>query len=73
MWPECGGVNPGIHYGETDDYGDYPVKDKVHPHDLRATMLNLLGFDLTKLTYRYADHDFRLISAHGEVVSRRLA
>ncbi len=68
-----GGVMPGIRYGETDDYGYYAVKDKVHLHDLHATMLHLLGFDHTKLTYRYAGSDFRLTDVHGEVVSGLLA
>ena len=52
---------------------DYAVKDKVHLHDLHATMLHLLGFDHTKLTYRYAGRDFRLTDVHGEVVSGLLA
>ena len=61
-----GNVKRGIHYGETDDYGCYAVKDKVHLHD---TMLHLLGFDHTKLTYRYAGRNFRLTDVQGEVVS----
>ena len=57
----------------SDDYGNYAVKDKVHLHDLHATMLHLLGFDHTKLTYRYAGRDFRLTDVTGEVVSGLLA
>ena len=73
MWLAGGGVKPGIRYGETDDYGYYAVKDKVHLHDLHATMLHLLGFDHLKLTYRYAGRDFRLTDVHGEVISGLLA
>jgi arylsulfatase A-like enzyme len=68
-----GGVKPGIRYGETDDYGYYAVKDKVHLHDLHATMLHLLGLDHLKLTYKFAGRDFRLTDVHGEVVSGLLA
>jgi Protein of unknown function (DUF1501) len=63
-----GGVKPGFKYGATDDYGYYAVKDKVHIHDLHATMLHLLGMNHLKLTYRYAGRDFRLTDVHGEVV-----
>ena len=56
-----------------DDYCYYAVKDKVHLHDLHATMLHQFGFDHTKLTYRYADRDFRLTDVSGEVVSGLLA
>ena len=56
-----------------DDNGYYAVKDKVHLHDLHATMLHQFGFDHTKLTYRYAGRDFRLTDVHGEVVSGLLA
>ena len=73
MWLAGGGVKPGIRYGATDDYGYYAVKDKVHLHDLHATMLHLLGFDHMKLTYRYAGRDFRLTDVTGEVVSGLLA
>ena len=73
VWLAGGGVKPGFRYGETDVYGYYAVKDKVHLHDLHATMLHLLGFDHTKLTYRYAGRDFRLTDVHGEVVSGLLA
>ncbi len=73
MWLAGGGVKPGIRYGATDDYGYYAVKDKVHLHDLHATMLHLLGFDHMKLTYRYAGRDFRLTDVSGEVVSGLLA
>ena len=56
-----------------DDYGYYAVKDKVHLHDLHATMLHQFGFDHTKLTYRYAGRDFRLTDVHGKVVQELIA
>lgn len=68
MWLAGGGVKGGIAYGETDDYGYYAVKDKVHMHDLHATILHLLGIDHLKLTYRYAGRDFRLTDVYGNVV-----
>ena len=68
-----GGVKSGFKYGETDDYGYYSVKDKVHIHDLHATMLHLLGMEHTKLTYRYAGRDFRLTDVHGEIVKGIIA
>jgi hypothetical protein len=69
MWLAGGGVKSGIAYGETDDFGYYAVKDKVHMHDLHATILHLLGIDHLKLTYRYAGRDFRLTDVYGEVVN----
>ncbi|MBL8227628.1 MAG: DUF1501 domain-containing protein [Bryobacterales bacterium] len=68
MWLAGGGVKPGLQYGATDDYGYYSVHNKVHFHDLHATMLHLLGLDHLKLTYRYAGRDFRLTDVHGNVV-----
>jgi hypothetical protein len=73
MWLAGGGVKPGFRYGATDDYGYYAVENKVHFHDLHATMLHLLGLDHTRLTYRYAGRDFRLTDVHGEVVREILA
>jgi len=67
MWMAGGGVKGGMRYGATDDYGYYAVKDKMHIHDLHATILHLLGLDHTKLTYRYAGRDFRLTDVAGEV------
>ena len=69
MWLAGGGVKSGFAYGETDDFGYYAVKDKVHMHDLHATILHLLGIDHLKLTYRYAGRDFRLTDVYGEVVT----
>ncbi len=73
MWFCGGGMKPGIQYGATDEYGYYAVKDKVHFHDLHATILHLLGLDHERLTYRYAGRDFRLTDVHGEVVHDVLA
>jgi hypothetical protein len=73
MFLAGGGVKPGISYGATDEYGYYAVDNKVHFHDLHATMLHLLGLDHTKLTYRHAGRDFRLTDIHGEVVKAILS
>jgi len=69
MWLAGGGVKPGITLGETDEFGFHVVKDKVHVHDLHATLLHLLGFDHTKLTYRFQGRDFRLTDVEGELVA----
>ena len=69
MWLAGGGIKPGIRWGATDDYGYYAVEDKMHLHDLHATMLHLLGLDHLRLTYKYAGRDFRLTDVAGEVVS----
>ena len=66
-------MKPGLSYGATDDYGYYSVVDKVHFHDLHATILHLLGLDHKRLTYRYAGRDFRLTDVHGNVVQGILA
>ncbi len=63
-----GGIKTGFAYGETDDYGYYALKDRVHMHDLHATILHLLGIDHKQLTYRYAGRDFRLTDVYGNVV-----
>ena len=67
MWMAGGGVRGGMRYGATDDFGISAVTNKLHTHDLHATMLHLLGLDHTKLTYRYAGRDFRLTDVHGQV------
>src|SRR5713226_8644402 len=72
MWLAGGGIKPGITLGESDELGFNAVKDKVHVHDLQATILHLLGFDHTKLTYRFQGRDFRLTDVHGEVVKELL-
>lgn len=68
IWMAGGGIKPGISYGETDDIGFYGVKDRVHVHDLQATILNQLGFDHEKLTYPFQGRNFRLTDVHGKVV-----
>jgi len=68
MWLAGGGVKPGIAYGATDDYGYFAQENKVHIHDLHATILALLGLDHEKLTYKYAGRDFRLTDVEGHVV-----
>lgn len=73
MWLAGGGVKAGLSYGATDDYSYYSVVDKVHFHDLHATILHLLGLDHKRLTYRYAGRDFRLTDVHGNVVQGILA
>lgn len=73
MWMAGGGVKGGTTIGETDDLGYYAVKDKVHVHDLQATVLHLLGLDHLKLTYRFQGRDFRLTDVGGEVVQKLLA
>jgi hypothetical protein len=73
MWMAGGGIKPGITIGETDELGFNVVKDRVHVHDLQATILHLLGFDHEKLTYRFQGRDFRLTDVHGLVVDKLLA
>jgi uncharacterized protein (DUF1501 family) len=73
MWLAGGGIKPGLTLGESDDFGFNAVKDKVHVHDLHATLLHLLGFDHTRLTYRFQGRDFRLTDVHGELVTKLLA
>jgi hypothetical protein len=73
MWMAGGGIKHGITFGESDELGFNVVKDKVHVHDLHATMLHLLGFDHTKLTYKFQGRPFRLTDVHGEVVSGLIA
>ena len=72
-WMAGGGVKGGTVYGATDDFGYKAVKDPVHIHDFHATILKLLGFDHTKLTYRYNGRDFRLTDVAGEVVNGVIA
>jgi len=68
MWMAGGGVQGGMSYGETDDYGYFAASDKVHVHDLHATLLALAGIDHERLTYRHAGRDFRLTDVSGRVV-----
>jgi len=73
MWLAGGGIKPGITLGESDEFGFNATRDRVHVHDLHATLLNLLGFDHTKLTYRFQGRDFRLTDVFGEVVDKLIA
>ncbi len=72
-WIAGGGVRGGQAYGATDDFGFKAEVNKVHVHDFHATLLKLLGFDHTKLTYRYAGRDFRLTDVSGNVVDQLIA
>ena len=73
MWLAGGGVKRGFSLGATDDYGYYAVENKVHMHDLHATLLHLLGLDHEKLTYRHAGRNFRLTDVHGRIVHELFA
>lgn len=73
MWLAGGGVKSGITLGKSDDFGFNAIEDNVHVHDLHATILHLLGFDHTELTYRFQGRDFRLTDVAGHVVNKLLA
>jgi hypothetical protein len=73
IWLAGGGIKGGVTYGATDDLGYYAAENKVHVHDLHATMLKLLGIDHERLTYRYQGRDFRLTDVAGHVVDGILA
>ncbi|HZE97626.1 MAG TPA: DUF1501 domain-containing protein [Planctomycetota bacterium] len=68
MWMAGGGVKGGLAYGATDEFGWHAVENKVHVHDLHATILHLMGINHEKLTYRYSGRDYRLTDVHGRVV-----
>ena len=68
VWLAGGGVKPGLSFGETDEFGYYPVENKVHVHDLQATILHQLGLDHEQLTYRFQGRDYRLTDVHGKVI-----
>lgn len=68
IWLAGGGVRHGIIHGATDEFGHQAIENRVHMHDLHATILHLMGIDHTKLTYRYAGRDFRLTDVHGRIV-----
>ncbi|WP_321477429.1 DUF1501 domain-containing protein [uncultured Paludibaculum sp.] len=72
MWMAGGGIKPGFVMGETDPLGFNVTRDRVHVHDLHATLLHLLGFDHTTLTYKFQGRPFRLTDVHGEVVHQML-
>jgi hypothetical protein len=73
MWMAGGGVKGGMRYGATDEHGVSAVENKMHIHDLHATILYLLGLDHEKLTYRYSGRDFRLTDVYGNVAKEILA
>jgi hypothetical protein len=73
MWLAGGGTKPGAIVGETDELGFNSVEDRVHVHDLHATILHLMGLDHKKLTFRFQGRDFRLTDVHGELVTKLLA
>ncbi len=73
LWLAGGGVKGGVTYGATDDFGFKAERDRVHVHDLHATVLHLLGIDHTRLTYSYSGRDFRLTDVHGKLIREILA
>ncbi len=73
QWLAGAGVKPGFSFGETDEFGHAAIKDKVHMHDMHATILHLLGLDHERLTFQYAGRNFRLTDVHGHVVKEILA
>lgn len=72
-WLAGGGLKPGFHFGATDPYGYYAIENRVHIHDLHATLLHLLGLDHRQLTYRFSGRDFRLTDVAGRVVQEILS
>src|SRR5205814_2187198 len=73
MWAAGGGFKGGLVYGQTDDYCYNVAQDPVHTHDMQATILQALGIDHTRFTYRYQGRDFRLTDVYGNVVKPLLA
>ena len=73
IWLAGGGVKQGIAYGATDEFGHFAIEDKVHMHDLHATLLHLLGLDHEKLTFRHDGRDYRLTDVYGRVVKDIIA
>jgi hypothetical protein len=73
IWTAGGGVKPGVTLGATDDLGFHPTEGAVHVHDVQATILNQLGLDHERLTFRHAGRDFRLTDVHGKVIKDILA
>ena len=72
IWLAGGGIKGGQVIGKTDDMGFFVTEDKVHIHDLQATIMRTLGFDHTKLTHRFMGRDFRLTDVQGNVVRKML-
>ncbi len=73
MWMAGGGIKGGMVHGATDEFGWHAVENKVHVHDLHATVLHLLGIDHEKLTYQYSGRDYRLTDVHGKIVTNIMA
>ena len=73
VWLAGGGIKGGLAYGSTDDFGYRAIENRVHIHDLHATLLHQMGFDHERLTYRHAGRDFRLTDVHGRIVKEILA
>jgi hypothetical protein len=73
IWMAGGGIKPGLTLGATDELGYHVAEDKVHVHDLQATILHCLGLDHTKLTYQFQGRQFRLTDVYGNVVNKLLA
>jgi hypothetical protein len=73
MWLAGGGVQPGLTWGETDDFSYNIVRDPVHVHDLNATLLHLLGIDHVRLTWKFQGRHYRLTDVHGNVVRELLS
>lgn len=73
MWLAGGGIKGGLVHGATDEFGWHSIENKVHVHDLHATILHLMGIDHEKLTYQYSGRNFRLTDVHGHVVREILA
>jgi hypothetical protein len=69
LWFAGGGMRAGARHGVTDDYGYHAIEQRVHIHDLHATLLHCLGLDHTRLTFRHAGRDYRLTDVYGEVVT----
>ncbi len=73
MWLAGGGVRGGYVHGATDEFGFKATENRVHVHDLHATLLKLLGFDHEKFTYRWAGRDYRLTDLYGRVIPELIA
>ena len=73
MFLAGGGVKSGFTYGATDEFGMHAIEDRMHVHDLHATILHLMGIDHKQLTYRYSGRDFRLTDVYGRVAHEIIA
>ncbi|MEX2026266.1 MAG: DUF1501 domain-containing protein, partial [Pirellulaceae bacterium] len=73
LWLAGGGLKAGHIHGQTDEFGFNAAENPVHVHDLHATILHLLGFDHTRLTFRFQGRDYRLTDVHGKLVKEILA